>query len=264
MYQRCTTVTVVSQSVSNYLKINDSKTEVILIGSKQQLAKLPDISVKVGNVNIRTADNVRNLGIIFDKNLSFETQIAAVCKKASYNLYKLWQIRKYLDDDSCESLVHAFITSHIDYCNSLYFNLPDSLLKKLQLVQNSAARLVTRTPKYHHISPVLFKLHWLPVKYRINFKILLLTFKCLHGPSPSYLSNLLIPYQPTRYLRSQSKHFLTVPRTKTRFGSRGFYHAAPKLWNDLPYHLRSETCLAHFKNSLKTYLFTAAFIATNS
>ena len=89
-------------------------------------------------------------------------------------------------------VIHAFVTNRIDFCNSLLYGLPDCELKKVQRVQNAAARLLTSTRKYDHITPVLRELHWLPVKYRIQFKILLLTFKAIHGMAPDYISRLLM------------------------------------------------------------------------
>lgn len=127
----------------------------------------------------------------------------------------IYQIRHYLDTDSLLILVHAFITSKLDFCNSLLIGLPKCLLKRLQSVQNAAARLVSGSRKYDHISPVLHQLHWLPVDKRIIYKILLMVFKCLHNLAPSYLSNLIIKYTPNRALRSSSKNLLVVPPSRT-------------------------------------------------
>ena len=133
-------------------------------------------------------------------------------------------------------------------------------LHKLQLVQNSAARIITRTPSIHHITPVLQQLHWLPVKSRINYKILLLTFKAIHNLAPTYLSDLLHVVTPSRSLRSSSSIHLSVPSARlTTMGSRAFSRSAPKLWNSLPPVMRNITSLSQFKSSLKTHLFKIAF-----
>ena len=131
------------------------------------------------------------------------------------------------------------VLCHLDYCNSLLYNMPDSQLGKLQIIQNSAARLITGTKKYSPITPVLQQLHWLPVKSRISFKILLLTFQCLHNMAPSYLQELLNKYTPTRNLRSSQKNLLECPVLGTRFyGERTFSFGGPLLWNAVPLHLK--------------------------
>ena len=140
----------------------------------------------------------------------------------------------------------------IVYCTGL----PEYSLSKLQMVQNTAARLVSKTKKSDHITPVLAALHWLPIKYRIVFKILLITFKALNGLALNYICELLHQYQPTRSLRSSTRHLLSVPRSHTTtYGDRAFSVSAPKLWNSLSIEIRLSTSLNSFKTSLKTFLF---------
>ena len=130
----------------------------------------------------------------------------------------------------------------------------------LQLIQNAAARTLTRTKKYEHISPVLASLHWLPVKSRIDFKVLLLTYKALNDLAPNYLKELVVPYCPLRPLRSQSAGLLVVPRiSKTTVGGRAFSYRAPFLWNNLPASIRDADTLPKFKSRLKTFLFSTSY-----
>ena len=134
-------------------------------------------------------------------------------------------------------------------------------LKKLQSVMNTAARLVTRTRKFDHITPVLQDFHWLPIESRSKFKILLLVYKCLYGLAPSYLSKRL-SLKPNRGLRSDDKLVLNVPTTKPKtktYGDRCFSIAGPNLWNQLPSHIRLSKSIDVFKRSLKTHLFKDAF-----
>lgn len=153
-------------------------------------------------------------------------------------------------------MVHAFITSRLDSCNSILYGLPEAELSKLQRIQNTAARLVARVKKSDHISPVLHNLHWLPVRSRIVFKILLITFKALHGQAPIYITELLTKYNPTRTLRSCNRSLLLEQKSKTvTNGDRSFSVAAPKLWNSLPQEIRSIDILSRFKSALKTFLF---------
>ena len=176
-----------------------------------------------------------DLGVKLDSNLTLSNHISAVCKTAFFALYKIGKIRPFLSLESTKTLVHAHVLSRLDFCNGILFGLPDNEIQKLQRVQNAAARLVTRAKKYDHISPILFQLHWLPIKYRINFKILSLVFLCLHDLAPSYLQELLVQYHPRRNLRSQSRSLLVSPRINTQFyGARSFQSYAPELWNNIP------------------------------
>ena len=180
-----------------------------------------------------------------------------IVSAASFAIYKISQVSRYLDRKSIERLVHAFVTSRLDCCNSLLYGIPSSEIAKLQRIQNSAARLVTRSKKYEHISPILRKLHWLPIHQRINYKIALLTFKAIHGMAPTYISELISDYNPGRTLRSSSAPKLSHPKIpKTAFyGDRSFSAAAPCVWNELPKTIRCLTNLEQFKKSLKTHLF---------
>ena len=127
-------------------------------------------------------------------------------------------------------------------------------------MQNTAARIVTRTKKYEHISPVLKDLHWLPVANRIKFKILTLTYKCLHNQAPTYLSDMIELHSPPRDLRSAHNLSLKVPTTRLKtYGDRAFSRAAPDLWNALPIHIKGAYSLDCFKSELKTYLFNRSF-----
>ena len=191
------------------------------------------------------------------------THVNKLCSAAYFHLYNFKRIRKYLTQQTCEQLVHAFVTSRIDYCNSLLYGLPAKQLDKIQRVQNTAARIIFRLPKFCHITPTLFSLHWLPVRYRIDFKICLLTFKAIHGFAPSYLCELITVKESQRYsLRSSSELLLRMPSriTKKTLGDRAFQVAAPCLWNSLPGELRRKSDLEEFKRHLKAHLFSKAYL----
>ena len=180
-------------------------------------------------------------------------QISNTCRIAHFHLRNIGAVRKYVTREACEKLVHAFITSRLDYGNSLLYGTPDYHLARLQRIFNTAARILTLTPLSVDIIYVLHSLHWLPVKQRINYKILLLTFRALNGMAPAYLSDLLHFYSPAKNLRSAEKQLLVVPPTfmKTA-GDRAFSSAAPILWNSLPFNMKEMCSLDSFKTSLKT------------
>ena len=125
-------------------------------------------------------------------------QVNNICKSSYFHLRNLSTIRKYLTSNAAQSVIHAFISSKLDYCNALLYGLPKYVVERLQRIQNSAARVITFSRKFDHITPVLVDLHWLPVYYRVIFKMLLLTYKALHGLAPTYLSDLLC-YRTSSY-----------------------------------------------------------------
>ncbi len=131
---------------------------------------------------------------------------------------------------NAEMLINAFMTSRLDYCNVLLGGCSARLINKLQMVQNAAARVLTRTRMYDQISPVLSTLHWLPIKHCIDFKILLITYKALNGLAPQYLNKLLSHYSPPRPLSFQNSSHLIITRiSKTNAGGRSLFYLAPKL-----------------------------------
>ena len=247
--------------IQDRLMINDDKTEFLLVGTRQQLDKLDSCSITVGNNRISPSPCVRNLGSWFDSNLSMTDHINKACNAAFYHLHNSRRIKKYLSRDSLITLAHAFITSRLDYCNGLLFGLPNVQIAKLQRVQN-AARLILGFGKFSHITPALYELHWLPVSLRIDYKILLLTFKCIYGLAPTYLSDLISIKSNSLYnLRSTGKLLLDHPKGKmlTTLGARSFSAAAPKLWNELPVELRQATSLNSLNLDLKPIILRSIF-----
>lgn len=159
--------------------------------------------------------------------------------------------------DATKTLVHAYVTSRLDYCNSLLYGISRELINKLQKVQNAAARLVTGTRKFEHITPVLKELHWLPIEERIKYKVLLLAYKAQNGQAPKYLEDLVVAYSPSGYnLRSKDKTLLEEGPSKLKmYGDRSFKKASAVLWSTLPLKLRKAPTVETFKSGLKTYLF---------
>ena len=161
--------TVKEWSRVNGLKLNGSKTEFLHISSRYR-ATVPITSISLDGTLIQATETCRNLGVTFNDKFTMEKFVAQKCRSASFALHRIGRIRSFLDKQTAERLVHAFVMCHIDFCNSLLQGLPAGQIQRLQTIQNSAARLVSRTKKYQSISPVLQSLHWLPVHYRIMFK----------------------------------------------------------------------------------------------
>ncbi len=193
---------------NNFLLLNTDKKEILLIGPKNSTQNILYHNLQLDDTSSTTvtSSTVKNLGVILDSNLSFENHISYVTKTAFFHLRKIAKLRNMLTISDAEKLVHTFMTSRLDYCNALLGGCPASSINKLQIVQNAAARVFTRSRKYDHITPILQSLHWLPIKFRISYKILLL----INDLAPAYLTNLLSRYNPTRSLRSQNSGQLVV------------------------------------------------------
>ena len=202
------------------------------------------------------SEPIGNLGAVFDPSMNMSAHVSKVVKSANYHLRNIGRVRKYLTAESTKCAIISLVTSRLDYCNGLLCGITEKLVLKLQRVQNNAARVITLTKKHDHITPVLKNLHWLPIRKRIQFKILLLVYKSRSGTAPSYLKEVLIDYAPSRTLRSTSKNLLCKPRTNMKtYGDRAFSACAPKLWNQLPSEIRAAESVAFFKSQLKTHLF---------
>ena len=209
-----------------FFQLNKDKTEIIIFGSKEERLK---VSAQLQSVMLETTDQARNLGVIMDSDLNFSSHIKTVTKSAYYHLKNISRIRGLMSRQDLEKLVHAFIFSRLDYCNGFFTGLPKNSIRQLQVIQNAAARVLTRTKKVDHITPVLRSLHWLPCYQRTDFKILLLVYKALNGFWTKYISDLLPRYQPSRPLRSSGTRLVSVPRVRTKHRAATLSYYAPHI-----------------------------------
>ncbi len=197
----------------NFLNFNEEKTEMIVFKpSDSMTAAKPNL----GGLSSCVKHYVKNLGVVFDEHLKFDRQINSVVKSSFFQLRLLSKAKPFLSFKNLEKVIHDFITSKLDYCNSLNTGISQTALSRLQLVQNAAARLLTRSYKRDHITPVLQSLHWLPGRYRVDFKIVLIVYKSLNGMAPSYISDLLIEHNVTRSLRSSNQRLVFIPKTRRK------------------------------------------------
>ena len=164
-------------------------------------------------------------------------------------------MRRFIDKQTCHAAVRALVLSRLDYCNSLFSVLSQKDLDRLQRLQNSAARLVFSAPLRTRTEPLRLELHWLPVRQRIAFKILLLVFKSLNHRSPEYIDNILIRRSQVRTTRSSSSIWLTQRLSKRRAGETSFPVIAAKLWNHLPTAAKMASSVDQFKKAIKSHLF---------
>ena len=198
--------------LSNKLVCNPSKTEVLHLTSR--FTRHPNVTF--GQNIIPCVSKAGNLGTIMDRYLTMTSHVNNICRHTSLALRNIGRVRKYITQISTERLVHAFMTSKLEYFNSLLYGLPSTEVQKLQRIQNTAARLVVKAKRTDHTSPFLQQLHWLPVSERISFKILLLTYKAVYGYAPSYIEDVVNRYVASRSLRSTSQGLFTVPNLSAK------------------------------------------------
>ena len=243
----------------NQLKLNTEKSEAVIFLTKTKRNDLPcNISVTIDGHRVVPKPSVRNLGVILDSGLTMQAQVAQIAKCCYHQIRNIGQIRSSISDEACKTLIHALVTARLDYANALLYGLPQTTLQRLQRVQNCAARLVSRTRKYDHITPVL---HWLPICVRPTYKVLMFVYSVMHEQAPCYLAELLSRRQSNRRLRYASLPLLTLPTSQTvTHGDRRFAVAAAALWNGLPDSVRTAKTQPQYKTLLNTYLFGLAFL----
>ncbi len=219
---------------SHHLQLNLAKTELLVFPATPTLQH--DFTIQLGSSTITPSASVRNLGVIFDGQLTFKEHIAKTARSNRFALHNIRKIRPFLTKHAAQLLVQALFISRLDYCNALLAGLPSNTIKPLQMIQNAAARLVFNEPKRAHVTPLFVSLHWLPVAARIQFKTLMLAYRTTTGSAPTYFHSLFRIYIPSRSLRT-------------------FSFTVPGWWNDLPTPIRNAGFLSIFKQQLKTHLF---------
>ena len=245
----------------NRLKLNPTKTELIWLGSPRRIQQCSTAPLLIAGALIQPSSHVRDLGVIFDSDLSMSTHVNKLISVCFFHLRQLRLIRRSLDVEAAHALVRALIHSRLDYCNGVLAGLPVERLRRLQSVMKASARLVLRLPNHASVTDRMHKqLHWLDIPQRITYKLCVQTFKCLHNLAPGYLSRhcTSVASLPGRaHLRSATSGQLVVPSTRTMtLGNRGFHVSGPVSWNNLTPQLHDRTIsLASFKKLLKTFLF---------
>ena len=249
-------------SHSHRLKLNAAKSEVIWIGTSQQLSRLSDADKELvfpDGTRLSASTSVRNLGVQIDEKLKMDAQVMSCCRSCYYHMRRIRQVRHLLSPSSLRALVVAFVLGRIDYCNSLYAGCSKTVLQRLQRVQDSAARLVHGASRLETAMPLIRELHWLPVPSRIQYKLSMLMYDVFHGVAPGYLVNLCRPCGDAR-LRSTSRGQYVVPFSRLSFGQRSFRTTGPRAWNSLPDHVRTAPSRTIFASRLKTHLYTLAYL----
>ena len=189
------------------------------------------LSIIVSTHEILFSDKVRNLGFILDSNLTMKQHVIKTCQTAYYELKRISSIHRYLTKDAAKQLVTSCVLSRLDYYNSLLMGTPNCVIQPMQKVQNTAACLILRAPCHQNCTPLLQQLRWLPISERIKYKTACMCYNAITGSAPSYLSELLHLYSPSRSLRSLSDTRVLKIQCFNRktHGIRTFSHFGPHI-----------------------------------
>ena len=229
------------------LKMNPDKTLLKCFLPSYYNTLVDNITIKIGSSDINVVSSVTNLDVRLDRNLKMTAQASHLMSSCAYQLTLVNSIRASLDVQVAEREVNAIFTSRRDYCNFLLAGLTVQDFTHLQRLQNAAARCVLMRPRDFSATDMLCELHWLPVRKRVHYKLLLLTYTTFNGSAPEYLANQLHDYFPTRAFRSVEQNLLSVKKTRIQIGDSSFIVAASVLWNALPCQIKKARIIDCFK-----------------
>ena len=257
-------ITKVEKSISkidiwmsqNPLKLNRDKTEFIMFGTRQQLAKVGDIHLQIGPDKVVPVEHVRNLGYIMDKFLKNGLHINKLSSTCYCMLHDIAKVRSNMDKGMAQLIIQALVLSHMDYCNSLLAGTTPYQLNKLQCIQNMGCQVICNLKKNNHVTPLMKGLHWLKIQQRILYKLCLLVYKCHNGLSPEYLADLLPSKTHLRTLRSSTSNAIPPSHFKNSQCHRSSFCSADLMaWNSLLLAVKTSHPIDNFKSSLKTHQF---------
>ena len=236
------------------LQLNPSKTEIMVVGPQRVLNKISLHGIQLqDDVCIRFKSSTKSLGILLDETLSFKNHVIKLKQDCFRLIRNISKMRFIFTRDQLKTIVNSLIVCKLDYCNGLFTGIDEKWVKELQRIQNAAGKVVYGLYKYDRVGDTLQNLHWLPVQERIDYKVLLIVFKCLNGIGPEYLTDMLTYKSYGHNIRLAESHM------NTAMGERAFQNYAPKKWNSMPLSITECTTLASFKSCLKTHMFKVAY-----
>jgi len=248
---------------ANRLQLNTAKTEVIWFATRRRQTQLPTAGLRVGDDVILPVTAVRDLGSFIDSDLTMTSHVTKTVSRCFAALRQLRTVRRSVPPDVFRSLIASLVLTRLDYGNAALAGISTRLINRLQSVLNAAARTVVGLHKRDHVTQALKSLHWLRAAERIDFKLAVTVYRCLHGTAPSYLTRDIIRTAdlPCRSrLRSSASTLLTVPRCRlSTVGDRAFAVAGARVWNSLPSRVTRASSLANFRKLLKTELFRKSY-----
>lgn len=240
-----------SWMVENFLKLNSGKTQIMVVAPEGILKYIIINGTFINGKCIRFVECAKNLGAYIDSCMTMDVQVQKVVSSCFSTIRQLSRIKSFLTNDQLQLMTCSLILGVMDYCNVLYYGMSEENMNKLQRVQNSAARLACKVSCRDKVNSedLLYDLHWLRVRDRVVYKVLVIVHKCVYGNAPVTLRKLV------RFSQNNRLKLLEVKSYQTSFGERAFSVCGPRLWNSLPTNLRLEVDVDVFKSGLKTYLF---------
>ena len=245
------------------LKLNDSKTELMLVTSKRSkhLHILPT-SITMGNAQIPFKQSVKNLGFKLDCHLTMNAHVSNIARTCSFELRRFASIRRFLTSTATATLVSAFDLSRIDYCSSLLFGSTHDVTSHLQRIQNYAARVILRLPMSSRITIHLKSLHWLHVKVSSTYKIASLCYHCHSSTAPSHVADMLYkkPFHTATLAPAHTPCIFSIDlHTVWQHLVIVHFLASSSVWNSIPNDVRCAPSLSSPKSCFKTYLFCSVY-----
>ena len=248
---------------ANRLQLNTAKTEVIWFATNRRQFQLPTSGLRVGDDVITPSKSVRDLGVFLDSELTMRTHVSRTVSRCFFAMRQLRSVRRSVPSDVFQSLIASLVLTRLDYGNATLVGISAGLITRLQSVLNAAARMIVGLRRRDHISQTLADLHWLRAAERIDFKLAVTVYRCLHNTAPRYLSRDICRISDLAFrsrLRSSSSSLIAIPRCRlSTVGDRSFAVAAARVWNTLPDDVTMAPSLAVFRKRLKTVLFRRSF-----
>ena len=240
--------------ISNKLTLNTSKTEFMLIGSRQKLSTLSNpLELSINNVPIEHVSSVKSLGIFIDENLRWQTHIDKLSKKVASGIGAIKRIRPFVPPPTLHYIYNSLIQSHFDYCNLVWGNCGKTLFDRLQKLQNRAARVLTFSSYDADANRLIRQLDWKDLSTQFQIQKSIMVYKSLNGLVPEYLSSKFVKRNETRYSLRDSVNKLFVPFPRTNFMKNSFTYSGAVLWNSLPCHVREAESLSQFKRLVNVH-----------
>ena len=236
---------------ANHLLVNPDKTKLLLFGTRQLLSQLRDVTVPFLGQELKPVASAKDLGIILDSNLNFNDHVTSLSSSLLSTLCQVNRVRHLFSREILNTILNSLVFSKLFYCSTVWSGTSKDNVHKLQLLQNFAARILTNTKKFDHISPILNELGWLTIEELLNLRDVIMIYKCINGLAPNYLSSKLYKRSDTHAYNTRLKEHFSLPLCRTSIAQRNFYYRALKSWNKLSVATRNSSSLAQFKRSAR-------------